>query len=127
MGYSINEVAVAYTYECDGSTKRVEDWRDSLPDDKTGMGRGFRQYLKGPFRVVNGKDMWVFIPDGSKDGWDEQETCTKLREEFLKVAQATPYNAIWVRFGGDFDRDNDGPEILFPNEAARVKQELDDE
>jgi hypothetical protein len=83
----------------------VEAFRRSLPEE-------WRPLLIGPVRsVTNGYLSFVFLPDGSKEGWDVSDRGDEYRDRFAHLFSAgyedgsSPFSVVRVRYGGDdYDR-----------------------
>jgi hypothetical protein len=82
----------------------IDAFRASLPPE-------FRRLLVGPVHsAINNYMHWVFLPDGSKEGWDTSEEGDRYREMFIALFAdkhypdgSSPYDVAItkVRFGGD--------------------------
>lgn len=77
----------------------VDGFRDSLPPE-------WRHLVIGPVRpVINDFDTWMFLPDGSKEGWEESDLGNELRARFTALFSWTyedgssPFEVVHVRFG----------------------------
>jgi hypothetical protein len=80
-------------------------FRESLPDDK------WRGLVVGPAEAITNGYAWLaFLPDGSKEGWDDSRLGARLRYEFQQ------------RFGGLTTRWGDDPEP-----SVTWDQEIDDD
>lgn len=109
MGYVINEMLIV-TFN-DYALR--EPWMPDVEAFRTSMPEEFRPLLVGPIRsVVNGDLTYVFAPDGSKYGWDGQETGSDLRQRFADLFSyrhrdgSTPFDVVRLRYGGDFAHDS---------------------
>lgn len=100
MGYFAHDV-VLVTGGPDMEEK-VSAFRDSLPEE-------WRKLVVGPVpSVVNFESNYVFLPDGSKEGWPTSDQGDKYRREFTKLFQESSQfygDVLTVRFGGDYRRD----------------------
>lgn len=58
----------------------LNEWRAKLPED-------WRALVIGPVPAVINQYAWVvlFLPDGSKEGWEDSDQGDAYREEFLSI------------------------------------------
>jgi hypothetical protein len=105
MGYFRHRAAIAAmpmpgTPEYDAAAKALEDFRASLPGDD------WRALVIGPVRAVIESYPWVvFLPDGSKEEWEESDLGDQLRARFQQIFPG----AIVAEWG-----DDDEPSIHDP-------------
>jgi hypothetical protein len=99
-----------------GGLPDIDAFRAEMPEE-------FRQLVIGPVEgAANGTVYYVFLPDGSKEGWDTSDEGNEWRKRFRDLFTyqyedgSSPDDVVSVRFGGDFARDH-APKItdLFPN------------
>lgn len=90
----------------------VEAFRASLPER-------WRPLLVGPIpAVVNHYLTYAFLPDGSKEGWDDSADGDTYRKQFIELFPSYaddehgPYNVVSIRFGGDEPGDDREPELI---------------
>ena len=108
MGYFAHDVVIAtvsdyvYSGHSDIGPPDVEGFRESLPEE-------FRALVVGPVRsTMNGYLNFVFLPDGSKEGWSHSAMADEYRERFIELFSeryedgSSPFDVVAVRFGGDF-------------------------
>lgn len=106
MGYIAHDLAAIVFHDQDSDgLKKLEEWRKNLPPE-------YQKFILGPVTGVNGYTTVVFVPDGSKEGWEDSDDCERYRQEFLlfgEVRHSTKWSfrsgdAVMVRFGGDHGR-----------------------
>jgi hypothetical protein len=81
----------------------IDAFRASLP-------RAWAPLVVGPFRgMVNDTLTWMFVPDGSKEGWPESDDGDAYLLEFADLFAvrheedgSTPFSVVLVAFGGDY-------------------------
>lgn len=84
MGTIIHRAVIAempvWPPERRGETmSKLERWRASLPEE-------WRALVVGPVKAIVNHFEWVlFLPDGSKEGWDISGEGDKRRAEFLEI------------------------------------------
>jgi len=90
----------------------VEAFRQEMPEET-------RYLLIGPIKSLrNGYLTWFFAPDGSKEDWDISDLAESWRDRFAALFSfaygdgSSPFEVVAVRYGGDFDFDNGGPQVL---------------
>lgn len=82
---------------------RVAAFRDGLPGPQSPY--PWQQLVIGPIRsVVNYFESYVFLPDGSKEGWADSDAGDRYRAEFIALFQDVGYGVdiIHARYGHDF-------------------------
>ena len=117
MGYIAHDAVIVtvsdYVYgrEMDPRPK-LEAFRASLPEE-------WRPLIIGPVpSLTNGYDTYVFLPDGSKEGWDTSDQGDKYREEFLAIFSpryddgSSPFDWVELTYGGDFEAELDHPRAI---------------
>lgn len=79
----------------------VNSFRASLPPEWAAL-------VVGPVpAVINDYLHFVFLPDGSKEGWDDSDKGDAYREQFAELFSAcyedgsSPFDVALVRYGGD--------------------------
>jgi len=105
MGYIAHDAVVvtASDYMLDQpEMPDVEAFRQEMPEAMRGL-------LVGPIQsLTNGYLTWFFAPDGSKEGWGLSDAVEAWRERFVALFGfrygdgSTPFEVVWVRYGGDF-------------------------
>lgn len=95
-----------------GDVPDIEGFRASLPEE-------WRQLIVGPVKsITNGYCTVVFLPDGSKEGWNTSDEGDEHRERFLDLFTwkygdgSSPFNVVALRFGGDYGHEV-GARIVF--------------
>jgi hypothetical protein len=103
MGYIAHD-AIMVTVSGHADMPDVEAFRQSLPEE-------WRPLVVGPVTsVVNDYLHLVFLPDGSKEGWDTSDQGDEYRQRFADLFSAgyeddsSPFDVVKVRYGGDYDR-----------------------
>lgn len=79
----------------------LDGFRKALPQE-------FQQLLIGPIPgAINGDYSVVFLPDGSKEGWETSDEGDRIRHRLVDLFNqfyedlSTPFDVAEVRFGGD--------------------------
>lgn len=92
----------------------VEAFRESLPEE-------WRRLLVGPVQsVVNGYLSFAFLPDGSKEGWEDSDLGDEFRQRFIDLFSfahgdgSSPFDVLVIdaRFGGDEPGAGYEPELI---------------
>lgn len=117
MGYIAHDAVIATTSDArPGGLPNVEAFRASLPED-------FRALVIGPIAgVVNGYYSYVWLPDGSKEGWSDSDKGDEYRAAFVALFDqvyddgSSHDDVVEIRFGGDdapdvWVRAKDGAEV----------------
>src|SRR5215831_12078344 len=117
MGYIAHDAVIVtvsdyvYREEMDPRPK-LEAFRASLPDE-------WRPLVIGPVHsLTNGYDTYVFLPDGSKEGWDTSDEGDRYRARFLDIFTSryedgsSPFDYVALTYGGDFEAEMDHPRAL---------------
>lgn len=110
MGYIKHDTVIVvvsdYVYSNPGWMPDVEAFKESLPE-------GWRHLIVGPVSgLTNGYDTYVFLPDGSKEGWDTSDEGDAHRSAFIDLFQvgysdkSSPFDITIVRHGGDDENEN---------------------
>lgn len=97
MGYIKHDFLLLIVDDWDEkATEALDHWGECLEDEFKG------HFLKSP-TGVNGTITYIFVPDGSKEGWTHSDECDRLRAEMLKTAHdASEFvEGVAMRFGGD--------------------------
>ena len=105
MGHIEHEAIVVTTADYrPGGLPDIDAFRDGLPEE-------LRRLVVGPVEsAVNGYLSYVFLPDGSKLGWNTREQADAARERFKALFDqrygdgSTCDDWIQVTFGGDFEQ-----------------------
>jgi len=113
MGYIAHD-AVMVTASDYVAMPDVEAFRQSLPEE-------WRPLVIGPVRsVINGYLHFVFLPDGSKEGWGTSDQGDEYRQQFADLFSAgyedgsSPFDVVKIRYGGD-DYDRATAEPVLPS------------
>ncbi|MFG1846711.1 hypothetical protein [Micromonospora carbonacea] len=101
MGYIAHDAIIVTTSDCrPGGLPDIDAFRASLPPE-------FQPLVIGPVRsITNGYLSYVFLPDGSKEGWDTSDDGDDYRARFVALFDqryedgSTHDQWIGVRFGG---------------------------
>lgn len=108
MGYVRHDAILVTDYGYDRAPD-VEAFRDSLPED-------WRALVVGPIEaVINRYVTYAFLPDGSKEGWDDSNAGDEYRRQFLELFSkrysdgSSPYEIVSVRYGNDREFE---PEVI---------------
>jgi len=120
MGYTRHNaiIVTAAGYALDGqfgiTAPDIDSFRQSLPEK-------WQRLIIGPVQsIINDYRSFVFLPDGSKEGWEDSELGDKYRERFLDLFSfaydngSSPYDVLVVdaRFGGDEPGAGLEPELI---------------
>lgn len=109
MGYYQHDAVIATDMCAPGSPRfggtpdpDIAGLRESMPE-------ALRHLVIGPVsHAANGGVTYVFLPDGSKEGWDTSDAADEWRERFIDRFRWTysdgssPFDVVHVTFGGDF-------------------------
>lgn len=101
MGYFAHDAVIVTTNDYWPETlPNIEEFRESLPEE-------WRPLVIGPVSgVVNGYITYAFLPDGSKEGWDDSDLGDDYRRWFadlFKTEERGYPDKVSIRFGGDTD------------------------
>ena len=89
----------------------------AMPDE-------YRVLVVGPFRgIVNNYVTWVFLPDGSNEGWEESTEADAWREAFIALWPPDRASLVHVRFGGDYAFDHGATVARKHAPRAEVRRE----
>lgn len=125
MGYMKHDTVIVvvsdYAYDKPGWMPDVEAFKQTLPEE-------WQHLIVGPVRaVVNGYDTYIFLPDGSKEGWGTSDDGDKYRAAFADLFsvgygdKSSPFDVTVVRHGGDDEDETSArhvyPERLFEGET----------
>ena len=70
---------------------KLAEFRALLPDDR------WRALLVGPVEAITNGDAWLaFLPDGSKEGWDDSREGARYRVRFQEL-----FGGLIIRWGDD--------------------------
>ena len=118
MGYIRHEavIAIVNDWTSIGGQDEVQAFRDL----KAQMPEEFQPLLVGPVpHVVNGGSTvaFLYLPDGSKEGWADSDTGDVWRDRFLALCRSLRYPEFaHLRVGGD----DGGAEVLAGTPGAAV-------
>lgn len=106
MGWVAHDVAIVTTwFRPDEERPDMDAFRATLPER-------WRPLVVGPVPgVVNEYVTYAFLPDGSKEGWDDSVSGDHYREQFLALFTrayedgSSPDDVVEVRFGEDHERE----------------------
>ena len=120
MGYvrhnAVIVTAAGYAMEgrYDAPAPDVDAFRRSLPEK-------WQHLVIGPVKsVINDYVTFAFLPDGSKEGWEDSDLGDEYRRQFTALFSfafedgSTPFNVLVVdaRFGGDEPGAGYEPELV---------------
>lgn len=124
MGYTRHNAVIvtAEGYAMRGEMKipapDVEAFRQSLPEK-------WRALVVGPVKsVINDWETWAFLPDGSKEDWEDSDLGDEYRRQFIALFSfafddgSSPFDVLDVRFGGDEPGAGYEPAIIAANPYA---------
>lgn len=101
MGYIKHDAIVALTDDYtstgrDNTTALVAAFRETIPEP-------YRRLLVGPVGgIANGGAFWCFLPDNSKEGWEDSDNAEHWRAAFATLLREhVPSEYVAVSFGGD--------------------------
>lgn len=103
MGYIAHDAVIVVTEDYrEGGLPDMDAFRASMPEH-------FRHLVIGPVQTVaNGSTCYVFLPDGSKEGWVDSDLGDEWRRRFKELFRlayddgSSPDDVVSVRFGGDY-------------------------
>lgn len=106
MGVIQHHAVVATTWNR-GEVDRIRKWIDAIPPRSAMFGdAGRRRLFIFGEGISNEYYTVVMIPDGSKEGWPESDSCNELREEFIRELErnkesdgSTAWHWVEVGFG----------------------------
>lgn len=108
MGMEIHEPVVAVINLDCASDAAIEALRARMNEEAP----RFARLIIGPVSgVVNNWVAWIFAPDGSKEGWDDDREADKWRDLFIDAVPKSHGGYVHVAFGIYGEIDN-GPEII---------------
>lgn len=101
----------------------VDAFRKQMPE-------WLRRFLIGPFEShVNGYLTWVFLPDGSKEGWEPSSTADEWREKFVALFSGCyddgsgPFEVVGVRWGSDLEGYDEKPHVTYTERGPVARTE----
>lgn len=104
----------AMTRQTEFPAPDVEAFRESLPEQ-------WRRLVIGPVRsAFEDYVSFVFLPDGSNEGWPESDDGDRYRQQFTDLFKfayedgSTPFDVLVIdaRFGGDEPDAGAEPELI---------------
>lgn len=101
MGYIRNDLLfVHFDSEYQEGGKEVAVALETLRSE---MPEPFKSLLIGPVHpAANGGEHWLFLPDGSKEGWETSAEGDRWRQRFIECFAPLGYTtAIRVQWGDD--------------------------
>jgi hypothetical protein len=126
MGYIKHEVAIAIFFDRDSKgIEEIEALKEKLTRPETYIdGEPLSHYgdiILGPYTGVNGYTTYVFVPDGSKEGWEHSDIMAGYRQEFVGIASSSEYaDVVLLQMGGD----DSLTKVLFTTDRQEVKGSL---
>jgi hypothetical protein len=100
MGYMAHHAVVVYSHgfieegRFGYTPPDIEGFRESLPPE-------FQSLVIGPVPTAcNGDYVYVFLPDGFKEGWSDSDLGDQYRRTFCELFDPAA-DVVEVRFGGD--------------------------
>ncbi|MEU8136055.1 hypothetical protein [Streptodolium elevatio] len=111
MGYIKHDAVIVTTAEWrDGGLPDIDAFRRSLPE-------GFRPLVVGPIKApLNGYVSYAFLPDGSKEYWEDSDLGDVFRAQFVGQFTALSDNVVAVSFGGDYRTEFEKPAAWYPDD-----------
>lgn len=114
MGYIAHDAIIVTTTDFrPGGLPDINEFRASLPEH-------IRTLVLGPIpAAVNGYFSYVFLPDGSKEGWGRSEEADGYRAQFADLFRhhyddgSTHDDVVAVRFGGDHRYEHPDPDAQY--------------
>ena len=105
MGYIRHDAVIAIGYPRSAEIARalLHEVNALRAEMRSEMGEDESRVLVGPIEtVVNGDVMYVYLPDGSKEGWSTSDRHDEWRDRFRGIlARQEWWDVLSVRFGGD--------------------------
>jgi hypothetical protein len=117
MGYIKHEAVIAEVSD-EKIIRKIVALRREMKKDQSecGLNPGI---IVGPVEVINGYSFFVFLPDGSKEGWDSSAKGDSWRERFLSLVKESEYpEYVHFQFGGD-----DNETIIYDTTDYGVKNQ----
>lgn len=129
MGYPRHDTVIVtvngYVFKdgiADVPAPDIDAFRDSLPEHWRPLGIGPVPSL------VNDYVTFVFLPDGSKEGWDTSDDGDAYRKQFIELFSAchgdgsSPFDVVVVhaRYGGDEPGAGYEPELVVTSNIDKV-------
>lgn len=99
MGYVRHDAVIVTVGDYEELHQKVAEFRDSLPEE-------FQRLVVGPVESVsNFYYSYVFLPDGSKEGWKPSDDGDLYREKFVRIFNSfeRSNDIVKVTYGGDSD------------------------
>lgn len=101
MGYVAHDAVIVTTSDARKEFPDIEAFRASLPEK-------FRPLVIGPIEApMNGYISYAWLPDGSKEGWDDSNEADEHRARFVALFDqryedgSSHDDVVQVRFGED--------------------------
>ncbi|MFF7824245.1 hypothetical protein ACFZCM_03380 [Streptomyces rochei] len=114
MGYIVHDAVIVTTTDCrPGGLPDVDAFRESLPAH-------LRPLVVGPITSpLNGFISFVFLPDGSKEGWGASDEGDTYRAQFAALFNqqysdgSTHDDTVAIRYGGDLRHEQPNPTVTY--------------
>jgi hypothetical protein len=98
MGYVKHDAVIATV----GDSRIVERVATEVAQFRNKLSAEWARLVIGPVAaVVNGDQSYVFLPDGSKTGFAQDELGDDLRDEFVSLFHNVSCDVVTLRYGGD--------------------------
>lgn len=106
MGYIRHRAVLAITssYFAKSKEKEINAFISDLNKEIEQIERPFEPYLELILiskEVINKCRTYIFLPDGSKIGWELSDALEKLRRKFMQKMKEFDADVIYINFGGD--------------------------
>jgi hypothetical protein len=94
VGTIQHEAVVIVSHDEGAGFAALLAFADSLPDD-------VRHLFVGPTRMTNIYAGWVWMPDGSKEGWARSDECDEWRDKLMALCRTNHIDFVHVALDGD--------------------------
>lgn len=81
------------------------EWMPDVDEFKANLPGNWGSLITGPHRgIINDYVTWVFLPDGSKEGWPDSDDGDRHRQHFADLFalryedESTPFNVVLVGY-----------------------------
>lgn len=102
MGHVVFDAVVATGFCAGRSSDSISEVAQAVADWRADLEPEWQPLVVGPIpSITNGYESFFFAADGSKSGWDTDETGVSLRAEFIALFDQGYYDVVEIGFGGD--------------------------